>query len=118
MLESKRECVFNGLPLDFAHLSRQTMGDEELKREVLELFLTQAVAAQTELAGINGEARRSLAHRLVGAARAVGAFAVADCAAELEAAPNSAELAERLPRLIDEMRLFVLGHMDRPGQEG
>ena len=113
MLESKRKRDFSGLPLDFAHLTRQTMGDDELKREVLELFLVQATAAQTELVGINAEARRNLAHRLVGAARAVGAFAIADCAAELEASPHSEKIAERLPHLIDEMKRFVSKHMDR-----
>ena len=29
-------------PIDLAHLSRQTMGDRELEREVLDLFVDQA----------------------------------------------------------------------------
>jgi len=94
-------------PIDLAYLSRQTLGDEDLKREVLDLFLAQITAAQLELAAADCEERRMLAHRLVGAARAVGAFGLAACAAELEAAPQSAEVAERLPRLMQEVRLFV-----------
>ncbi|WP_034658692.1 Hpt domain-containing protein [Chelativorans sp. J32] len=103
---------FSQLPIDLAHLSKQTMGDEELKREILDLFLVQATAAKTEIADINAATRRCVAHRLVGSARAVGAFAIAACAAELEAAPNSEELAQRLPRLIDEMKLFVSQHVN------
>ncbi|WEX07428.1 Hpt domain-containing protein [Chelativorans sp. AA-79] len=99
------------LPIDLAHLSRQTLGDESLKREVLGLFLVQATAARTELAQAKGEARRSLAHRLVGSARAVGAFAIAACAAELEASPQSEAAAEQLPLLIDEMQLFLSEQM-------
>jgi len=115
MLDSEKQHIFKALPLDFAHLSRQTMGDEQLKREVLDLFLVQAAAAQAEVAGTNLEGRRMLAHRLVGSARAVGAFAIAACAAELEASPNSEEIAERLPRLIEEMKLFVSQHTEAGG---
>ena len=98
-------------PIDLAHLSRQTLGDEGLKREVLDLFLAQVIAAESELAAADGEERRMLAHRLVGASRAIGAFGLAACAAELEAAPQSAAAAERLPRLIEEVRLFVTRRM-------
>ena len=93
-------------PIDLAHLSRQTLGDTALEREVLGLFLAQTASARDELATADGEARRGLAHRLVGAARAIGAFELADCAAELEASPHSAA-AERLPELIDEVQVFL-----------
>jgi HPt (histidine-containing phosphotransfer) domain-containing protein len=99
-------------PIDLAHLTRQTLGDENLKREVLELFLVQAAAAREELKVSEADARRRLAHRLVGSARAVGAFALAACAAELEASPQSEAAVERLPHLIEEVRLFVSQQMD------
>ena len=98
----------NGAPvggaIDLAHLARQTLGSAELKREVLELFVAQALFVRDEVHKVELEARRRLAHGLVGSARAVGAFALADCAAALEASPGSAALAESLSTLIDDVR--------------
>ena len=112
MLDRQDDHLSSGeLPIDLGHLSRQTLGDEQLKREVLQLFLAQAVSAHTEIAAAHVEDRRELAHRLVGSARAVGAFALAACAAELESSPQSAAAAERLPHLIEEVRRFVSEQM-------
>ncbi|WP_159586744.1 Hpt domain-containing protein [Chelativorans xinjiangense] len=94
-------------PIDRTHLARQTQGDAGLQREVLQLFLAQAVSVRGELASADAETRHRLAHCLVGSARAVGAFALADCAAALEAAPHSAALADRLAFLIEEMQAFA-----------
>ncbi|MCO0638060.1 Hpt domain-containing protein, partial [Lutimaribacter sp. EGI FJ00014] len=89
------------------HLARQTQGDAGLQREVLQLFLAQAASARGELANADAKARRHLAHCLVGSARAVGAFALADGAAELEAAPHSGALVDRLVSLIEEVQAFA-----------
>ncbi|WP_309084429.1 Hpt domain-containing protein [Chelativorans sp.] len=110
MLERQEDGFPEVSPIDLSHLARQTLGDEGLKREVLHLFLVQATAARDELHMLDGEARRSLAHQLVGSARAVGAFPLAACAAELEASPYSAA-ADRLPRLVEEVQVFLTREM-------
>ena len=71
-------------PIDFAHLQRMTLGDDSLEREVLGMFSAQASGLLGALADLPADAA-ALAHTLKGSARAIGAFAVADAAARLEA---------------------------------
>jgi HPt (histidine-containing phosphotransfer) domain-containing protein len=88
-------------PIDMDHLKRMTLGDESLEREVLAMFSAQSVSLIGALAVLPAEARE-LVHTLKGSARAVGAFAVADAAAVLEAAlTNSGDPAEALAELKD-----------------
>lgn len=94
-------------PLDLEHLSRQTMGDRALEQEVLAMFSHQLGAIRDGMGKADTAERRRLAHTLKGSARGVGAFALADCAAEIEIDPaNTAHLA-RLGRLIGETRDFI-----------
>ncbi len=70
-------------PIDIAHLRRMTLGDAALEREVLTMFSTQASRLARTLAAMPPDAP-ALAHTLKGSARAIGAFAVADAAAQFE----------------------------------
>ncbi|TYO64976.1 Hpt domain-containing protein [Bradyrhizobium hipponense] len=72
-------------PLDLDHLSRMTLGDAELKQEVLAMFAEQAIRLVAAMAAMPADAG-ALAHKLKGSARGIGAFAVADAAASLETA--------------------------------
>jgi HPt (histidine-containing phosphotransfer) domain-containing protein len=88
-------------PIDLHHLKRMTLGDEGLEREVLTMFSAQSerligtIAASPDQAG-------ELVHTLKGSARAVGAFGVAEAAADLEAAvANGDDPAEALADLED-----------------
>jgi len=72
-------------PIDMAHLRRMTMGDSAVEREVLAMFAAQATDLTERLAKDQAEAER-LAHTLKGSARAIGAFRVAEAAADVEAA--------------------------------
>lgn len=94
-------------PVDLAHLARQSLGDRQVEAEVLSLFLGQTATVAQRLAAAGAAERRALAHGLVGSARAIGAFAIADCAAAIEARPQDASALRRLPRLIDDVREFV-----------
>jgi HPt (histidine-containing phosphotransfer) domain-containing protein len=96
-----------GRPIDMAHLACQTMGDRALEQEVISLFLQQAGHLGEKIAHAAPDECGQLAHRLIGSARGVGAFAVADCAAEIQACPGDQEAKRRLARLIDEVRDFV-----------
>jgi HPt (histidine-containing phosphotransfer) domain-containing protein len=76
--------------IDLDHLNRYTGGDRALNEEILQLFAQQCnatVARLEELAAIEGAGGKSwheATHTLKGAARGVGAFALADIAAEAE----------------------------------
>lgn len=73
-------------PVDLAHLSRYTLGERALEREVLELFCTQSVLYLEQLRGaMSDQAWKDAAHSLKGTARAVGAWRTAQAAERAEA---------------------------------
>ncbi|MBL8578839.1 MAG: Hpt domain-containing protein [Mesorhizobium sp.] len=94
-------------PIDLAHLSIQTMGDRDLEREVLGMFVDQAQSVRRQLSMADLKERLFLAHTLKGSARGVGAFPIADCAAEMEERPTDKLVARRLEKLIDEACDFI-----------
>lgn len=72
-------------PIDRIHLARYTLGDVALENEVLGLFaesLPQMVEALAVAA--DATAWRNAAHSLKGSARAIGAWSLADAAAQAE----------------------------------
>ena len=74
-------------PIDVAHLDVQTMGNGDLRNEVLRLFLRQSEDCVGRIRSAADIGTRSeAAHALVGAARGVGAFSVAYIAGEIELA--------------------------------
>ena len=83
------------------------MGDRELEREVLRLFVQQATLVRDQIFNATPRERRLLAHGLKGSARGVGAFAIADCACDIENRPSDRAILKRLARLIDEVRDFI-----------
>ncbi|MFN3743077.1 MAG: Hpt domain-containing protein [Hyphomicrobiaceae bacterium] len=78
-------------PIDWTHLSRFTLNDRALEQEVLSLF---AMEAPRYLARMQTATSRKdwieAAHTLKGSARAVGAWAIAECAQAAEALQLSA----------------------------
>lgn len=103
-------------PIDMDHLRRMTMGDTDVEREVLAMFAAQATELVERLARTPAEAER-LAHTLKGSARAIGAFRVADAAADLELAIRAerptAEPIEALRRVVAEARSVIDGLLRR-----
>src|SRR5262245_44935485 len=75
--------VSAGLPVDLDHLERMTLGEKDLEREVLQMFLKQTSRLLTALSDSPAEAG-ALSHTLKGSAEAVGAFRVAETAAAVE----------------------------------
>ena len=94
-------------PIDTAHLAQQTMNDAELQREVLLIFIDQLADARQGIPAAEGEDRKRLAHKLKGAARAVGAFALSDCAERLMLQPDDAQALKQLDNLADEAGRFA-----------
>jgi HPt (histidine-containing phosphotransfer) domain-containing protein len=70
-------------PIDLAHLTRQTMGNRDLEREILHLFLRQSERYLDRLKGPAAN-RAEFAHVILGSARGIGAHAVAEAAERLE----------------------------------
>ncbi|BCH24678.1 histidine kinase [Mesorhizobium sp. L-8-10] len=101
---SRKACT---RPIDLAHLSRQTLGDREIEREVLDLFVQQAVSVCDQLGAASPVERLRLAHALKGAARGVGAFAIADCVGRIETQPDDSGAVRHLSALIEEARDFI-----------
>lgn len=72
-----------GPAIDTDHLTRMTLGERALEREVLALFAEQSADLLDRLERLPHEGA-SLAHTLKGSALGIGAFAVAQAAEELE----------------------------------
>ncbi len=72
-------------PIDLVHLSKFTMGDKDLEREVLNLFATQSAIYLDRLrAAEDDRAWLEAVHTLKGSATGVGAWRVANYASEVE----------------------------------
>lgn len=100
--------------LDLDHLSSQTLGNRELEREVLGLFVGMAGEQVERLkANPDPKARREVAHAIIGSARAIGAFTVARLAGEVERGeePVDAKIVA-LAVEIDEVRKFIVARLE------
>lgn len=95
-------------PIDLVHLARQTMGDKDLEAEVLQIFSRQARCCLGELSTGDATIVASVAHRLKGAAAAVGAHEIAEAAARLEASPDDAALLVTIALSIVRTENFIL----------
>lgn len=94
-------------PVDLMHLAHQTLGDRDLEQEILSMFCHQSAELADKLGKVSGEERKRIAHRLKGAARAVGAFRVAETAERIEENPKSATSIRKLELLVDEVHDFI-----------
>lgn len=79
-------------PIDLVHLARQTSGDKALELEVLHTFARQARSYMSDLSSGNVETVTQTAHKLKGAALAVGAFDVSSAAEKVEARGDAADI--------------------------
>jgi len=87
-------------PVDLVHLSRYTLGERELEREVLELFCSQSLIYIERLREARSDKDwTDAAHSLKGSASAIGAWRAAAAAASAEALSGAAPLEARALRL-------------------
>lgn len=94
-------------PIDLVHLSRQTLGDHALELEVLGLMERQILAFSGRLGLATMQERRQIAHALKGAARNVGAFALAGAAETVEQAPDDVDGLIALCQAMDSTAAFI-----------
>jgi hypothetical protein len=113
----------NGRPVDLVHLAQYTGGDQALNAEVLQLFVNQAGELVRRMDSVlqNGDAKtwKEVAHSLKGAARGIGAFAMADAAAACEPidpgvnATGAAGALRVLKSDSDAVKIFIDAYLDR-----
>jgi len=98
--------------IDLVHLSRTSMGDPSLEREVLRLFDRQSVLLIARMRSAAPAGMATLAHTLKGSARGIGAWRVARAAEALELAGSAgldavAEALDQLAAASDEARAVI-----------
>jgi hypothetical protein len=95
-------------PIDLRFLERQSLGRQDLLREVLALFDVHAANQVRRVhAATSPRIRREAAHAIVGAARGVGAFAVAAAAQAVERGDDPVSGIANLERAVSEARAFI-----------
>ncbi|MGC1466474.1 MAG: Hpt domain-containing protein [Pseudolabrys sp.] len=100
MIDSSQVTAPADQPIDREHLSRMTLGDRTLEREVLQLFDRQAEMLVGRMDEVVAACVPSLAHTLKGSARGIGAWGVASAAEALELADGTAVEFEAAKRRI------------------
>ncbi len=78
-------------PIDLVHLTRMTLGERSLEREILQLFVRQAENLVARMRAAEPRSAAELAHTLKGSARGVGAWRAARAAEAAELAASSGE---------------------------
>jgi HPt (histidine-containing phosphotransfer) domain-containing protein len=86
-------------PIDLEHLSRMTLGERELEREVLRLFDRQSDMLMVKMQEAAPAAISAYAHTLKGSARGIGAWSVARAAHAVETAAQASDIASLAPAL-------------------
>lgn len=72
-------------PIDWEHLSKYTLGNKDVEKEVLELFARQSSQFVEKLRNASdAQAWKEAAHTIKGSARGIGAWRVATKAESLE----------------------------------
>jgi HPt (histidine-containing phosphotransfer) domain-containing protein len=97
-------------PVDRAHLARQTFGDRELEREVLDLFRNQSPLYLDRAKSAQSESEwREAVHGLKGSARSIGAWRIAEAAERAETGNFASRVAAiaQLESALDEVNSFL-----------
>ena len=110
-------------PVDLVHLSRYTGGDPKLNAEILQLFAGQSAELMTKLQAVletrDLKSWKEITHSIKGAARGIGAFAMADAAANAEPAlpaPDNVVAIRALQDLkleAEAVQLFITAYLGR-----
>jgi HPt (histidine-containing phosphotransfer) domain-containing protein len=94
--------------IDEDHLGRMTLGDRQLEREVLEIFVRQTVIMLERIAGAEPAMAAASAHTLTGSARGIGAWRVARAAEWLERAARDNSGAAELDQAVEELKAATI----------
>ena len=97
--------------IDTNHLSHQTLGEETIAEDVLSLFTAQAEDWKTLLRQAQETSSiASLAHKMKGSARGIGAFPLAGKADEVEQNPEDSMARQALLQHLNETCNYINDH--------
>ncbi|WP_349357580.1 Hpt domain-containing protein [Stappia sp.] len=102
-------------PVDMVHLSRHTLGNRDLEREVLKLFIRQAEIVMARIdEGDSAAVLLEKVHTVNGSAKGIGAWKVAEAAEAAEAALRAGARADldTLRAAIEDVAFFIDGLLD------
>ena len=85
-----KDAIADRRTIDVEHLKRMTLGDGRLEREVLQIFVRQSAMMLERISSGQPGVIVTAAHTLLGSARGIGAWRVADAAERLERASREA----------------------------
>jgi HPt (histidine-containing phosphotransfer) domain-containing protein len=94
--------------IDDGHLGRMTLGDRRLEREVLEIFGRQIAIMLRRIVGAEPALAGAVAHTLLGSARGIGAWRMAQAAERLEGAAGGVPSADALNEAIEELKAAAI----------
>jgi HPt (histidine-containing phosphotransfer) domain-containing protein len=94
--------------IDEVHLGRMTLGDRRLEREILEIFVRQTAIMLGRMAGAEPALMAATAHTVVGSARGIGAWRVAQAAERLERAAAVASDPEARDEAVEDLKAAML----------
>jgi HPt (histidine-containing phosphotransfer) domain-containing protein len=94
--------------IDETHLSRMTLGDRQLEREVLEIFVRQTAIMLDRIMSAERSLAAAATHTLLGSARGIGAWRVARAAERLELAAGEAGSLADMDEAIAELNAASL----------
>ena len=94
--------------IDEVHLGRMTLGDRGLEREILEIFVRQTAIMLGRIAGAGPALMAATAHTVVGSARGIGAWRVAQAAERLERAAAAASDPEVRDEAVEDLKAAML----------
>ena len=98
-------------PVDYDHLQIQAAGDLGVMREVLTLFVTHSEQIIRELEQASDEKTwKQWTHTLKGSARGIGAFAMAEAAADAERHMLDKSKLDSLKAAFANARAFIGKH--------
>jgi HPt (histidine-containing phosphotransfer) domain-containing protein len=110
-------------PVDLAHLAQYTGGDAALDAEVLQMFVDQSASLLRDLEAVleshDIKSWKFITHSLKGAARYIGAFALADVAEEAEPIDPAVQIEAALAAVsalqarAENVELFVRDYFGR-----
>ena len=95
-------------PVDLLHLSKQSLGDKSLETEILHLFKSQSSLYLERLKNAKtAEERRFASHTLVGSARGLGAWKVAEEAQKIELHCSKSRDIKALQTAVNEANRYI-----------
>jgi HPt (histidine-containing phosphotransfer) domain-containing protein len=95
-------------PVDLVHLSRQSLGDRSLEREILNLFKSQSALYLDRLSNAKTSDERKLAaHTILGSARGIGAWRVAKEAEAVQADTAHLQDLASLRHCVEEANAYI-----------